>query len=98
MEYQKLINLLDNKPNQLSKFRKKNWVEINDDSCGTYNINGQIKFKTSILKSILCDYNHAYIIFKGIISVANRADAEVIFKNCVSYTDCISEIKQYTNR
>ena len=36
MEYQKIINLLDNTPNQLSKFRAKNWVEINDDAPGTY--------------------------------------------------------------
>ena len=32
MEYQKIINLLDNAPNHPSKFRTKNWVEINDDS------------------------------------------------------------------
>ena len=37
MEYQKIINLLDNTPNQPSKFRTKNWVEINDDPRGTYN-------------------------------------------------------------
>ena len=34
MEYQKTINLLDNTPNQLSKFRTKNWIEINDQSRG----------------------------------------------------------------
>ena len=45
MEYQKIINLLDNTPNQPSKFRTKNWVEINDDSGETYDINSQIKFK-----------------------------------------------------
>ena len=31
MEYQKTVNLLNNESNQLSKFRTKNWVEINDD-------------------------------------------------------------------
>ena len=41
----KMINLLDNTPNQLSKFSTKNWVEINDDSRGTYNVNTQIKLK-----------------------------------------------------
>ena len=46
MEYQEIINLLDNTSNQPSKFRTKNWVEINDDSQGTYNTNSQIKFKT----------------------------------------------------
>ena len=44
MEYQKIINLLDNTPNQPTKFRSKNWVEINDDARGTYNTNSQIKF------------------------------------------------------
>ena len=51
MEYQKIINLLDIKPNQSSKFRTKKWIEINDHSRGTYNTNSQIKFKTSMLKS-----------------------------------------------
>ena len=92
MEYQKIISLLDNTPNQPSKFRTKNWVEMNDDSHGTYNTNRQIKFKTSVLKSSLCDYSDAYILAKGTISVASMADTEVIFKNCVSFTDCISEI------
>ena len=55
MEYQKIINLLENTPNQPSKFRTKNWVEINGESCGTYNANSQIKFKTSNLRSSLCD-------------------------------------------
>ena len=32
MEYQKMINLLDNASNQPFKFRTKNWVEINDDA------------------------------------------------------------------
>ena len=39
MEYQKLINLLDNTPYQPSKFRTKNWVRINDESRGTCDIN-----------------------------------------------------------
>ena len=48
MEYQKIINLLDNKPNQPTKFWKNSWVEINDESCGMYNI---IKSKTMMLKT-----------------------------------------------
>ena len=48
MEYQKRINLLDNTLNQPTEFRIKTWVEINDDSRGTYNTNSQIKFKTSM--------------------------------------------------
>ena len=44
MEYQKIINLLNNTPNQPSKFWTKNWVKINDDLHRTYNTNSQIKF------------------------------------------------------
>ena len=47
MEYQKIINLFDNTPNQPSKVRTKNCVKVNYDSQGTYNSNSQIKFKTS---------------------------------------------------
>ena len=74
MEYQKIANLIDdNTLNQLSKFRTKNWVEINDESRGAHNVNSQIKFKTTMLKSSLCDYTDAYIIVKGTISVNNTA-------------------------
>ena len=62
MEYQKIINLLANTSNQPTKFRTKNWVEINDDACGTYSTNSQIKFKTSMLKSSLLDYGDANIV------------------------------------
>ena len=56
-------------PNQPTKFRVENWVEINDDSCGTYNANSQNKFKTSILRSSLCAYSHAHIIVSGTITI-----------------------------
>ena len=100
MEYQKIINLLDNTSNQLSKFRTKKWVEINDESKRTYNVNSQIKFKTTMLKSSLCDYSDAYILVKGNITVnnttaadanANNTNKKVIFKNCAPFTNCISE-------
>ena len=104
MEYQKIANLLDdNKSNQPSKFRTKNWVEINDESRGTYNVNSQIKFKTTMLKSSLCNYLDAYILVKGTITIAgagvdaaarqaDERDKGVIFKNCAPFTNCISEI------
>ena len=59
MEYQKITNLLDDSPNKTSKFRTRNWVEINDESRGKYNDEKQIRFKTTMLKSSLCDYNDA---------------------------------------
>ena len=64
--------MLDNASSQPSKFRTKNCVEINDDSGGTYNANKQIKFKTTTLKSNLCDYGDVYILVKGIIAVLKQ--------------------------
>ena len=92
MEYQKIINLLDNIPNQPTKFRTKNWTEINDDSCGTYNTNSQIKFKTSKLKSSSCDYSDAYILVKGTITIAPVTPPAANPNNYAAFTDCISEI------
>ena len=65
--------MLENTSNQPSKFRAKNWIEINDESRGTYNTNSQIKFKTIMLKSSLYDHSDAYILFKGNIMVNNAA-------------------------
>ena len=104
MEYKKIANLLDdNESNQPSKFRTKNWVEINDESRGTYNVNSQIKFKTAMLKFSLCDYSEAYILVKGTITLTgagddaaarqvDERDKGVVFKNCPPFTNCISEI------
>ena len=101
MEYQKIAYLMDdNASNQPSKFKTRNWIEINDESRGAY-VNSQIKFKTTMLKSSLCDYSDAYILVKGTISVnntaaqgaaANNTNKKVILKNCAPFTNCISEI------
>ena len=75
MEYQKIANLLEDESKKPSKFRARNWVEINDDARGTYSPNRQIKFKTLMLRSSFCDYGDAYIVVKGNISVNNTAAA-----------------------
>ena len=59
MEYQKMSNMLNDASNQPPKFRTRNWVEINDEARDTYYPNKQIKFKTSVLRSSLCDYGDA---------------------------------------
>ena len=93
--------MIDDAPNQPPNFRTKNRVEINDESRRTYNVNSQIKFKTIMLKSSLCDYSDAYILVKGTITVnntaadgaaANNTNKKVIFKNCAPFTNCISKI------
>ena len=101
MEYQKIANLLNDESNKPSKFRTKNWVELNDDIRGACSPNKQIRFKTAMLRSSLCDYSDAYILVKGNISVnntaadgaaANNTNKKVIFKNCAPFTNCISKI------
>ena len=66
-----------------------------------YCTGNQIKIKTSMIRSSLCDYSGAYILVKGSITITNTGtaaafnnrDKNVIFNNCVPFTDCISEIK-----
>ena len=76
----------------------KDWVEINDDTRGTYNTNSQIKFKTSMLKSSLCDYSDTYIVVSGTITVPNTGTPgkpknrkDIIIKNCSPFIDSITE-------
>ena len=69
MEYQKITNLLDNVSNQPSKFKTKNWVEINDESREVYNANSQMKLQAAMLKPSLCDYSDAQILVKGTVTV-----------------------------
>ena len=87
---------------QPSKFRTKNWVEIKDESRGTYT-GSDIKFKTTMLRSNLCDNADAYILVKEIITitragnddVAKRLDERnkgVIFEKSAPFTKCISRI------
>ena len=104
MEYQKGINFLDNTLNRQTKFKTTNCVEINDDTRRTYNTSSQIKCRTSMLKSSLCDYSDAYILVKGTITIApapapaanpdsnNNNNKEVVFKSFSPFTDRISEI------
>ena len=92
-----MANLLDSASNKQSKFRTRNWVEINDDIRGAYSPNKQIGFKTAMLRSSLCDYRDAYILVKGNISVNNTAAADnatkkVMFKNSAPFTNCISKM------
>ena len=102
MEYQKIENLLDSTSNQPSKFRTRNWDEINDESRRTYTGN-DIRFKTTMLKSNLSDYADSYIVVKGTITISGagnddatkRADGRdkgVAFKNCAPSTKCINRI------
>ena len=88
--------MVDNTPNQGTKCRIKKFG-IDNGAHGTYNTNSQIKFKTLMVKSILCDYSDAYILVIGTISIGaqggdktNDVHEEVVFKNCAPFTDSTS--------
>ena len=102
MEYQKVASLLESTSGNPSKFKTRNWIEINDESRGNYT-NSDIRFKTTMLRSNLCDYADSYILVKGTITItgegdnaaAERADERnkgVTFKNWSPVTKCISRI------
>ena len=92
--------MLDNNlSNQPSKFRTENWVGINDESKESYSPNSHIRFKTTMLRSNLCNYADGYILVKGTITItggpnnatdadkrADERDKGVIFKHCAPLT------------
>ena len=47
------------------------WVEIYDQSGGIYNVNKEFGFKIPMLISDLCEYNKAYIVVTGKITVTD---------------------------
>ena len=78
-------------------------MKINDNAHITYNINSQIKFKTTTAKSSLCDYSNAYLLVKGTVTItgaaadalgrqADKGDKEAMFKNYAPFVDFICEI------
>ena len=98
MEFQKTTNFLNTTSHDkdLPKFVTKKWIEVYDQSGGNYNVNKEIRIKTSVLRSDLCDYSNAYIVVKGTITVANPNNAKrnkaVAFKNNAPFINCISKI------
>ena len=96
MEYQKIANLLDTTLDEVPRFITKKWVEGHDQSGNAddrYKPNKQIRFKTSMLRSDLCDYSDVYIVVKGTITVTDpdndACDKELTLKNNAPFVSCI---------
>ena len=99
MEYQKITNLLGTTLDEIPRFITKKWVEVHDQSGSAedrYKPSKQIRFKTSMLRSDLCDFSDAYIVVKGTITVTNPDnnvyDKKLAFKNNAPFVSCISKI------
>ena len=98
MEFQKITNFLDTTfdDKDLPRFVTKKWIELYDQSGENYCISKEIRIKTSMLRSYLCDFSDAYIVVKGDIIVTNpdnaKRDRSVAFKNNAPFINCISKI------
>ena len=86
MKFFEVFKLLND--SNVSKFVKKNWIKVNDLSGGQYSVNENISFKTSMLRSDLCDCSDTYISVKGktyhFVAAGNenyKEGKEVAFKN-----------------
>ena len=73
MEFQKIINLLDitSDDKDLPRYVTK-WTEVYDQSEKNCNVNKEIRIKTPMLRSDLCDFSDAYIVVKGDITVNKK--------------------------
>ena len=100
MEFQKITNFLDitSDNKDLPKFVTKKWIEVYDQSEGNYDVNKEIRIKTSMLRSDLCDFDDAYILVKGdiIVGAPNNAtkNKAVAFKINAPFINCISKINR----
>ena len=99
MEFQKITNFLDTTfdDKDLPRFVTKKWIEVYDQLGGNYNVNKEIRIKTSMLRSDLCDFNDVYIVVIGDIALegdndANQRNKNLALKNNASFINCISKI------
>ena len=105
MEYQKITNLLGTAPGDVSRFITKKWIEVHDQSSNAedrYKPSKQTRFKTSMLRSDLCDFSDEYIVVKRTITLTKTDGRKFIdirnmflaFKNNAPFTNCISKINK----
>ena len=97
MEFNKINNLLGPARDKVPRFITKIWIEIQGQSGNTYNTSKPIRFKTSMLRSDLCDYSDAYVWVKGKITVTDpnnnvNFDRRLTLKNNAPFISCISKI------
>ena len=99
MGFQKITNFLDTTRDdkELPRFVTKKWIEVYDQSEKNYNPNKEIRIKTSMLRSDLCDFSDAYIVVEGDITLegdndANKRNKNLAFKNNAPFINCISKI------
>ena len=92
MEFQKIINLIGDDVE--SRFQTKDYVAVNDANNNDYN-GEEIRIKTTMLRSSLCDYSKAYIKVKGMVDFTNLTAGKkgrFVLKNCAPFRSCSVKI------
>ena len=96
MEFQKITNFLNTASDHkdLPRFVTKKWAEVYDQSGKNYNPKKEIRNKTSMLRSDLCNFIDAYIVVKGDITLegdndANKRNENLAFENNTPFINCI---------
>ena len=90
MEFQKIVNFLNPKSHEnLPRFITKKWAEVCDQSQG-YIVKKEIRIKTSMLRSDLCNFSDVYIVLKGDITLeddndANKQNKNIVFENSAPF-------------
>ena len=99
MGYNKIPNILGKlDKDEIPKFTTIKWIEIFNQSNGTYNKNKDVRFKTNQLRNDLCDFNDAYIFVTGKSTVTNPGNNDnvynrnVSFKNPAAFFSCTLKI------
>ena len=97
MEFNKINNLLGPPHDKVPRFITKKSIEVQSQSENTYNTSKPIRFKTSMLRSDLCDYSDAYVWVKGKMTITNPNDnanfnKDLTLKNNAPFISCISKI------
>ena len=77
-----------------SKFVTRKWNIVNDNSRANYDEGNETTYNTEVLKFNLCDYNDAYILLRGDITVTVAPQIQVAFKNCAPLIKCISKLME----
>ena len=83
----------------MPKFITKKWIKVHvqfGTAENRYKPSKQVRFKTSMLRSDLCNYSDAYIVVEGTVAVAdpnnNAYDKKLAFKNNAPFNSCITKI------
>ena len=94
MEHQQILNLLNEANN--SKFIARKWNIVNDNSKASYDAANEITYNTEVLKSNHCDYNNAYILVVGDITIIGHQTTQVAIEDCAPITKYITKINGTT--